>query len=704
MKIIRNLILLFVIFFSFNAVSFAYSPKPLLPSAPLGGVSIKYCLISIGDNGCEKLASGLEDYLNRVPGNWSKRSNFLAENGMISFSDFHFQYYIPVYVIEDRIYEALVKKGDYYGTYLDATEWMIFDKDRNLIPDDLDEVLELFPSVYTDYFDGDYEFEFKKLTSSKFPIQLDYTIISGANGQYTSDDVLYVDPCLDLLYCYNVSSKRSLTDIKSTFAHELFHAIQHAYIGDSIWEFNSDPHNNGYQFLESLAVVMESKIVYWGVDFLQYLSNAPYLNPNRSIFGLSDDVFDRYGAFVWYTFLYENYGSGIVLDLLTEYSGAFDLNSPDERTYVAIDNALKKRGITVQDAYLEYVKWNYDNEFYQDGKHFNLPKITKVHNSFPIKDVVIDSTMAPHYFGSNYVEFVLGPWQSALEVDFNGNADADMYVSFLSADERGLGLYDNDVNYLVKKGESKKLYLPNPDAKYEKFVMIVSVVGINSYLYNPFDDYVYPYSYSAKKIENDEVPVDGNSSVSGGGGGGEVFSDSLFTDVLNDNKNYNAIKYLQEAGIIKGYSDGTFKPAKKINRAELLKILVEGQGVTPSLSDYKNCFPDVLEDWYAPYVCYAKTSGWVSGYPNGNFKPSNFVNKVEALKMLLNSKSVSVPQAIDSKPFDDVAIDDWFASFVFKAKELEILEEVGSSYSPASDMTRAGISENLYRLLLNFKG
>ena len=98
----------------------------------------------------------------------------------------------------------------------------------------------------------------------------------------------------------------------------------------------------------------------------------------------------------------------------------------------------------------------------------------------------------------------------------------------------------------------------------------------------------------------------------------------------------SAIEYLYAKKIVTGYDDGTYKPNATVNRAELLKILVGGNGYpTPDATKYKNCFPDVKADWYAPYVCFAKEKGWVAGYPDGNFRPAQAINKVEAIKMLM---------------------------------------------------------------------
>ena len=177
---------------------------------------------------------------------------------------------------------------------------------------------------------------------------------------------------------------------------------------------------------------------------------------------------------------------------------------------------------------------------------------------------------------------------------------------------------------------------------------------------------------------------------------------SPFSDVKTSDSNYAAIDYLEHSGVFNGYEDGTFKPNNTVNRAELIKILVEGQGITPDESIYKDCFTDIGTEWFAKYVCYAKEQGWVEGYADGSFMAASPVNKVEALKMLLMSQDVELE--IEYRyMYDDVAATDWFNFYVQTAQGLGILEERGSNFQPASEKDREGIAENLYRLTLNLK-
>jgi len=156
-------------------------------------------------------------------------------------------------------------------------------------------------------------------------------------------------------------------------------------------------------------------------------------------------------------------------------------------------------------------------------------------------------------------------------------------------------------------------------------------------------------------------------------------------------------------GVIEGYEDGTFKPNKEINRAELMKLMVYGWlGEAPDVEDYNNCFPDVTDEWFAPYVCYAQEEEWVQGYTDGNFYPANIVSKVEALKMILESYGIEVPETaiLRDLPYDDVYSSAWYAPYLKTAYDMGLLEETGNSFNPNDGRTRAEVSEEIFRLLV----
>jgi len=173
-----------------------------------------------------------------------------------------------------------------------------------------------------------------------------------------------------------------------------------------------------------------------------------------------------------------------------------------------------------------------------------------------------------------------------------------------------------------------------------------------------------------------------------------------FSDIADNEIYHESTSYLYEEGIIKGYADGTFKPENKINRAELLKVIIESTWGTPPQDHYKNCFSDVKEEWFAPYVCYAKEQQIIMGYTDNTFKPGNNVSKAEAIKMLLEGYPLEIFKQT-SMIFNDVTATEWFADYVFTAAVSDLLADVeGANFNPNSAAIRGDISDNIYRIQL----
>lgn len=124
-----------------------------------------------------------------------------------------------------------------------------------------------------------------------------------------------------------------------------------------------------------------------------------------------------------------------------------------------------------------------------------------------------------------------------------------------------------------------------------------------------------------------------------------------FSDI-EDHLYRGAIESILEQGIVKGYEDQTFRPDNSINRAEFLKILIESRfPVESQTRDSINpfCFEDLKEsiEWYSGYVCLAKDKKIINGYPDQTFRPSEFINRAEAAKILYQVYFESVAEVSD---------------------------------------------------------
>jgi len=150
---------------------------------------------------------------------------------------------------------------------------------------------------------------------------------------------------------------------------------------------------------------------------------------------------------------------------------------------------------------------------------------------------------------------------------------------------------------------------------------------------------------------------------------------------------------LRAAGVISGYPDGTFKPQGEINRAELMKILIEGFYEQENLGE-TNCFPDVQDQWFAPYVCAGKRLGWIDGYPDGTFKPGNSVNRAEGIKIVMSSLTSNFKARVQMPR--DVPTGSWFFDFVGKAIEQGIVIEE-RLFKPSENLTREDAALWIFR-------
>lgn len=174
-----------------------------------------------------------------------------------------------------------------------------------------------------------------------------------------------------------------------------------------------------------------------------------------------------------------------------------------------------------------------------------------------------------------------------------------------------------------------------------------------------------------------------------------------FTDIFKSNNNYNAIMFLEENDILVGYPDGTFRPTQEVNRAEFLKIILEGSNIPLDKNDTTLPFPDTQDDkWYLPYIQKAYDSGWIVGFSDGTFRPGQTIKKIEALKILGEVQQWNTDENPTNTTFTDIDLGEWYAKYVVFASNHGYLEENGELFEPKNLMTRANISEIIYRTMI----
>ncbi len=165
----------------------------------------------------------------------------------------------------------------------------------------------------------------------------------------------------------------------------------------------------------------------------------------------------------------------------------------------------------------------------------------------------------------------------------------------------------------------------------------------------------------------------------------------MYADVPENHIYAPAIEYFTEKGLLKGYDDGEFGVDSEINRVEALKIIMDYWGVEAATEEVALNFSDIEKGaWYENSLKQAFTLNIIQGYPDGTFLPNQSVNRVEALKMILQSGGYEIPSSNDEF---------WYAGYLDYAIQNDLLNSGNEGdYNPEATLTRGEFVDLLYRL------
>ncbi|HPZ42770.1 MAG TPA: S-layer homology domain-containing protein [Bacillota bacterium] len=96
-------------------------------------------------------------------------------------------------------------------------------------------------------------------------------------------------------------------------------------------------------------------------------------------------------------------------------------------------------------------------------------------------------------------------------------------------------------------------------------------------------------------------------------------------------------------------------------------------------------------DWFYDEVAYAKAAGYISGYPDGTFKPYNAITRQEAAVVIAKLLGLTPESGIAVEPFSDyISIDQWAMSSVDAVAAHGIMHGFpDKTFGPRKNITRA---------------
>lgn len=179
-----------------------------------------------------------------------------------------------------------------------------------------------------------------------------------------------------------------------------------------------------------------------------------------------------------------------------------------------------------------------------------------------------------------------------------------------------------------------------------------------------------------------------------------------FSDVQENYWAYEAIKYLSEKGIISGVGSGLFKPEDFVTREQLAKMVCLAKGLKefkPSKPTFKDVEPS---RWSYGFVEAAVKAGYIKGYPDGTFKPTQNIKRADLAVLLVRVlgkeselKSYTEPLVFSN---DEASIPNYAVSSMSLAynNHYQLLNyRSGRLAAPNAFATRAEVAYSIYRVV-----
>ena len=173
-----------------------------------------------------------------------------------------------------------------------------------------------------------------------------------------------------------------------------------------------------------------------------------------------------------------------------------------------------------------------------------------------------------------------------------------------------------------------------------------------------------------------------------------------FTDVHDIQWYYSYVNEAYQLGLMSGTSETLFKPASNMNRAMVAIVFHRMEG-SPKV-EYSSVFKDVANNqYYTSSVLWAKQAGIINGYTDGTFKPTKNITREEMATMIYNFakyKNIKVQSSKDITGYKDYKkISSYAVNTLQWAIEKGIIsgKDNGTRLDPLGNATRAECAKML---------
>ncbi|MEV5026782.1 glycosyl hydrolase [Paenibacillus sp. LPE1-1-1.1] len=206
---------------------------------------------------------------------------------------------------------------------------------------------------------------------------------------------------------------------------------------------------------------------------------------------------------------------------------------------------------------------------------------------------------------------------------------------------------------------------------------------------------------------------DGKTVVTIKRNGNSIYTVAEINKTFNDLEGHWArtdIERLTNKLVIDGIDDSRFAPHQSVTRAEFAAMLARALGLAPNTAEAGRYTDVQAEDWFAGAVGGAVQAGLVRGYSDGTFRPDAFITR-EQLAVMVNraaafaGQTTSPSSEVFTRLSDSRLIGSWAKDAVSGALDMGLMQGLPNGrFAPSETSDRAQAATVINRLLekLNF--
>ena len=197
--------------------------------------------------------------------------------------------------------------------------------------------------------------------------------------------------------------------------------------------------------------------------------------------------------------------------------------------------------------------------------------------------------------------------------------------------------------------------------------------------------------------ENGDKPSEGSNSETGNNLGegtnsetGNNLGDGTNSGVANESSEAlleaskwaeAAITYVKNNGLMKGRTETDFYPKSNLTRAEFATILVRALTLNSSNLNSNSTYLDINGHWAESNILQVTDSGYMQGYPGGDFKPEKNITREEVATVLLKMKENGIiakgkmdNNGSEGPIFNDIKSEDWSFKAIMEMAQIGIIK------------------------------